>query len=98
MDLVTILPLALIAVVFYFLMIRPAKAKQRKQAETLASLEPGTDIMTTAGLFGTVVASTTDEVSVEVAPGVVIRMIPAAVAKVIPVEPLGQTPTSDDKP
>ena len=95
MDLVTILPLALIVVVFYFLMIRPAKAKQRKQAETLSSLEPGTDIMTTAGLFGTVVANGPDQVSVEVAPGVVLRMLPAAIAKVIPVELPAETHPDD---
>jgi preprotein translocase subunit YajC len=86
-DLVTILPLVLIAVVFYFLMIRPAKVRQKKQAETLAKMGPGTNIMTTAGIFGTVVANG-DEVLVEISPGVIIRMLPAAIAKVIPVEDL----------
>ena len=87
MDLVTILPLVLIAVVFYFLMIRPAKVRQKKQAETLAKMGPGTNIMTTAGIFGTVVANG-DDVLVEISPGVIIRMLPAAIAKVIPVEDL----------
>ena len=85
MDLITILPLVLIAVVFYFLMIRPAKVRQKKQAETLSKMGPGTNIMTTAGIFGTVV-SNGDAVLVEVSPGVIIRMLPAAIAKVIPVE------------
>ena len=98
MDLVTILPLVLIAVVFYFLMIRPAKAKQKKQAETLATLGPGTNIMTTAGIFGTVV-SNGDEVLVEISPGVIIRMLPAAIAKVIPAEvPILDTPDGPAAP
>ena len=45
MDIVTILPLILIAVVFYFLMIRPAKTRQKKQAETLSTLGPGTNAL-----------------------------------------------------
>lgn len=85
MEIATILPLVLIAVVFYFLMIRPAKTRQKKQAETLAKMGPGTNIMTTAGIFGTVISNGA-EVLVEISPGVIIRMLPAAIAKVIPVE------------
>ena len=86
MDFVTIVPLLLIGVVFYLLVLRPQKARQKAQAAMIAAVAPGSSIMTTAGLFGTVVANSTEEVSIEIAPGVVIRMIPAAIAKVIPVE------------
>ena len=86
MDLVTILPLLLIGVVFYLLVLRPQKARQKAQAAMIAAVAPGSSVMTTAGVFGTVVASNADEVSLEIAPGVVIRMLPAAIAKVIPVE------------
>ncbi|MSZ58658.1 MAG: preprotein translocase subunit YajC [Actinobacteria bacterium] len=85
-DLVTILPLLLIGVVFYLLVLRPQKARQKAQAAMIAAVAPGSSVMTTAGVFGTVVASNADEVSLEIAPGVVIRMLPAAIAKVIPVE------------
>ena len=86
MDIVTILPLLLIGVVFYLLVLRPQKARQKAQAAMIAAVAPGSSVMTTAGVFGTVVASSADEVSLEIAPGVVIRMLPAAIAKVIPVE------------
>ena len=86
MDFVTIVPLLLIGVVFYLLVLRPQKARQKAQAAIIAAVAPGSSIMTTAGVFGTVVQNSTDEVSIEIAPGVVIRMIPAAIAKVIPVE------------
>ncbi len=100
MDFVTILPLLLIGVVFYLLVLRPQKARQKAQAAMIAAVAPGSSIMTTAGVFGTVVASSADEVSLEIAPGVVIRMLPAAVAKVIPVEePSANTPGVDlEKP
>ena len=86
MDFVTIMPLLLIGVVFYLLVLRPQKARQKAQAAMIAAVAPGSSIMTTAGVFATVVASSADEVSIEIAPGVVIRMLPAAIAKVIPVE------------
>lgn len=100
MDFVTIVPLLLIGVVFYLLVLRPQKARQKAQAAMIAAVAPGSSIMTTAGVFGTVVASSADEVSIEIAPGVVIRMLPAAIAKVIPIaEPAFDGPVVDlDKP
>jgi len=99
-DFVTILPLLLIGVVFYLLVLRPQKARQKAQAAMIAAVAPGSSIMTTAGVFGTVVASSADEVSVEIAPGVVIRMLPAAIAKVIPVDEPSEAGTAGepDKP
>ena len=99
MDLVTILPLLLIGVVFYLLVLRPQKARQKAQAAMIAAIAPGSSVMTTAGVFGTVVASSADEVSLEIAPGVVIRMLPAAIAKVMPVEEPAASPAVDlEKP
>jgi preprotein translocase subunit YajC len=99
-DFVTNLPLLLIGVVFYLLVLRPQKARQKAQAAMIAAVAPGSSIMTTAGVFGTVVASSADEVSLEIAPGVVIRMLPAAIAKVIPVEESSEADTAgeSDKP
>jgi preprotein translocase subunit YajC len=82
--LTTFLPLILLAVVFYLLIMRPAKTRQRKQAEMVAAAQPGTDIMTTAGIFGTIVERSDDRIHVQVAPGVVLQLVPAAIAQVIP--------------
>ncbi len=82
-------PFALIIVAFYFLLIRPQRNRAKKQQEMVAALAPGAEVMTTAGIFGQVAAVTPDQVSVEIAPGVFMRMVPAAIAKVI--EPAPQT-------
>jgi len=82
-DIVALAPILLLVVAFYFLLIRPQKMRQRQQAATISALGPGAQIMTTAGLIGTVFAVAEEEVSVEIAPGVVVRMVPAAIAKVI---------------
>ena len=70
------LPILLI-VGFYFLLIRPQRNRQRAQQALVASLEVGDDIMTTGGIFGTIVEIDDDEgtVSVEIAPGTRVRML-----------------------
>lgn len=83
MDLVSILPLVLLAVVFYLLIMRPARNRQKQQQQLIASVGPGTRIMTTAGFYGTISSREGDDVTVVLAPGVEVRMTAAAVAKVI---------------
>jgi preprotein translocase subunit YajC len=70
------LPILLI-VGFYFLLIRPQRNRQRAQQALVASLEVGDDIMTTGGIFGTIVEIDDDEgtVTVEIAPATRIRML-----------------------
>ncbi len=79
----TLLPIILIGVVFYLLIMRPARNRQRKQAELMSTLMPGTQVMTTAGVYGTVVSVDDDDAELEIAPGVVIRVVKAAIGKVI---------------
>jgi preprotein translocase subunit YajC len=87
MTFVELLPFAAIAAAFWLLIIRPASVRRKAQAALIASLVPGQRIMTTAGVFGTVVTIDADRVSVEVAPGVVIEMLAQAVAVVVPDDP-----------
>ena len=79
---VSFLPLLLIGVVFYFLLIRPQNQRRRAQMEMQSSIEVGDDIVTTAGIYGTITEIDDDYgiVTVEVAPGVEIRLARAAVA------------------
>ena len=79
----TLLPIVLIGAVFYLLIMRPARTRQRKQAEMMSALAPGTRVMTTAGVYGTVVSLDDDDAELEIAPGVVIRVVKAAIGKVI---------------
>ena len=83
MDLLGLLPIVLIGVVFYLLIMRPARNRQKQQQALLAALAPGTAVMTTAGVYGTIVEIDGEDVRLEVAPGVVLRMVKPAIAKVI---------------
>jgi preprotein translocase subunit YajC len=70
------LPL-LMLVGFYFLLIRPQRNKQRAQQAMLSALEVGDDVMTSGGIFGTVIDIDEDEgvVTVEIAPGTQVKML-----------------------
>lgn len=83
MTLLDLLPFAAIAAAFWLLIIRPQSTRRKAQAALVASLAPGQRVMTTAGVFGTVVAVEDDRVHVEVAPGVVIEMLALAVGQVV---------------
>ena len=84
MDILSLAPILLLVVAFYFLLIRPQKNRQKKHAEMVSAVAPGTEVMTTAGIFGTVREVTDEALSLEIAPGPVIRIMPGAVSKVIP--------------
>jgi preprotein translocase subunit YajC len=49
-------PLVLIFVIFYFLLIRPARKRQKEVQQMLDSLKSGDRVVTSGGLLGTVVA------------------------------------------
>lgn len=83
MDPLSLLMIVAAAAAFYFLIIRPGKQRQRQQQALLSALRPGAEIMTTAGIFGTVAVVTDEQISLEVSPGVFLRILPAAVARVV---------------
>lgn len=68
---------------FYLLAIRPQQRRFRALQQVQASLAPGSRVMTTAGLYGTVTSVEDDIVGLEVAPGVEVRHARAAVARTL---------------
>ena len=79
----SLLPILLLVGLFYLLVLRPARTRQAKQRATVAALVPGTRVMTTAGLFGTITAVEDDQVELEIAEGVRVRYVAAAVATIV---------------
>lgn len=91
----SILPLILLVVVFYFLLIRPQRKRQQEAQQMQNSLTPGARVMTTTGLFATVVAVDNEDVVLEVAPGIETRWVKAAIGRVV--QP-GDAPVVADEP
>ena len=76
-------PLVLLGGVFYFLLLRPNRTRQRQQQTLLESLKVGDEVMTAGGIFGTLKAidEEDDTVTVEIAPGTEVRMLRRGIAQ-----------------
>jgi preprotein translocase subunit YajC len=81
--LVGLLPLLLMGVVFYFLLIRPQNQRRRAQMEMQSSVDVGDEVVTTAGIYGTITEIDEDygTVMLEIAPNTEIRVSRAAIAQ-----------------
>ena len=78
-------PIVLVFVVFYFLLIRPQQKRQRQLREEQNSLRRGDRIVTAGGILGTVQNTRDDsqEVDVEIAPGVKVKIIRSTITNVL---------------
>ena len=61
------IPLILMFAVFYFLLIRPQQKKTRQHRDMLKSLKVGDRVVTTGGLYGTIVAGGDTTIKLEIA-------------------------------
>lgn len=79
------LPIVLIFVVFYFLLIRPQQKKMREHREMLSAIRRGDQVVTGGGIIGTVikVIDESDELQVEIAEGVRVRVQRSAISAVL---------------
>ena len=71
-------------VLLWALLIRPQRSRQRQQQELLSNVEPGDEILTVGGLYGIVQEiDEEDDLIVEVADAVHVRIARRAVAGVV---------------
>ena len=71
--------------VMLFVMMRSQRKKAAKQQDLQKSAGIGSEIMTTAGIFGTIVDEDEDEgtIVLEIAPGTQVKLIRGAIARVV---------------
>ena len=74
------LPFVAIAVIFWFLIVQPQRRRGRQQAALVASLEPGQEVLTSAGFYGRIESIEGEHVRLELAPGTVVRLDKRAIA------------------
>ncbi len=78
-------PLVILVLAFVLLIVVPARQRKKVQEQQRVlqeSLTPGTPVMTTAGLHGTVAALGEGTVDLEIAPGVVVTFARQAVLEI----------------
>ena len=83
-DLLSLLPLVLIFVVFWFLLIRPQQKKMKPPREMFAAVRRGDRVLTAGGIIGTVTKVQGDsELQVEIAEGVRVKVARATISEVL---------------
>jgi preprotein translocase subunit YajC len=78
--------MVLLLVVMYVLMIRPQRQRQQQTQAMIDGCGVGDDILTTGGIYGTVVEAEDDDLVVEIADGMTVHMTRRGVAAVLPPE------------
>ena len=72
--------LALLAVAFFFLIVRPQRRQMAARRALIDALEVGDDIITAGGIYGTILSMSDTTMQVEVAPGVTLTVAREAVS------------------
>lgn len=80
----SMLPLVVIFVVFYFLLIRPQQKRQKEHREMVAALAVGDEIATAGGLLGKVIDVKDNFVKLEIANGVQVLIQRHTIGAVLP--------------
>ncbi|MGZ3215840.1 preprotein translocase subunit YajC [Paracoccus sp. T5] len=77
------IPLILIFAIMYFLMIRPQQKRLKAHREMVASVKKGDQVVTQGGILGKVSAVRDEELEVEIAQGVRVRVLRSTLAQVV---------------
>jgi preprotein translocase subunit YajC len=91
-SIVSLAPLVLIFIAFYFLMIRPQQRRMKTLQTAVAGVKKGDSVVTAGGLVGKVTKVEDAFVEVEIAPNVKVKVVKATLAEVTP---LGGKPAND---
>lgn len=85
-----------IILVFYFFIIRPQSQARKRHTEMIAALKKNDVVVTQGGFIGKVKSVQDDEVRLELAPNVDVRILRGAVAEVR--SKTDPAPANDSKP
>jgi len=83
---VNMVPIAAVFVIFYFFLIRPQQKQMKEHQRMLDSVKKGDRILTTGGLYGTVVGIKGTDLEVRFAETVKLTLARSGVAKVLSTE------------
>ena len=77
------IPLILIFAIMYFLMIRPQQKRVKQHRAMVEALKKGDQIVTQGGIIGKVASIRDDDLEVEIAPGVKVRVVRSTISQVL---------------
>jgi len=80
----TLLMFGLIAVIFYFMIIRPQGKRQKERQKMLGAMKKGDKVVTSGGIHGKIIAMEDKTVLVEIADNIKVKVEKSAVSAVMP--------------
>ena len=86
------LPIIILFAIFYFLLIRPQQKKAKEHREMIGNLKKGNRIVTSGGIYGTILSIDDTTIGLEIAEKVKIKISRGNVAALV------TDTTSSDKP
>jgi preprotein translocase subunit YajC len=89
---VQIFPLILIFIIFYFLLIRPQQRRVKQHQAMVMAVKPRDTAITNGGLIGKVTKVDENEVELEIAQGVRVRVVKSMLSDI---RPHGAKPAND---
>ncbi|RJQ45104.1 MAG: preprotein translocase subunit YajC [Gaiellales bacterium] len=79
--------IALMVVLFYFLLVRPGQKQRRAHQDLVGSVRKGDEIMTAGGFYGTVRKVADDHVMLELNKGNIVKFSRNSIARIVSQEP-----------
>ena len=81
----------------WVLLILPQQRRMKQHQAVVASLRAGDEVVTAGGVYGTITSVDDETLAVEVAPGVVLRVLRSAVSqRIAPLEEVDDDEIDDD--
>jgi preprotein translocase subunit YajC len=80
--LIQIAPIAAMIVLFYFLLIRPQQRRLKQHRTLIGGVKRGDQVVLSSGMIGKVTKVEDAELSVEIAPGVNVKVVKSMIADV----------------
>lgn len=77
----SLLPILLIFVIFYFLLIKPQKKAQQDHAKMLEGLQKNDEIITSGGIHGTIISIQDDVVTLRIDDNVKIKVQKSSISR-----------------
>ena len=82
----------------WLLIVMPQRRRQRAHEEMVSKLRPGDYVLTVGGVYGTVTDLGEDDLGLEIAPDIEVRVNRRSVGSIVPPEEIEEIEVEDEEP
>jgi len=87
------MPLVAMAVIFWFLILRPQMRQQKEHRAKIEGIKKGDQVLTGGGLVGKVIKVEDHYAEIEIAPNVRVKAVKSTISDIV--DPKASTPAND---